>query len=364
MNARRFSARTGRPEETMSETLRDGEQIRRYLLGELGEAEMARLEDAAFMGPDGEELQALIASTENDLMDEYARGELTPGERARFEGRFLNSGRRRERVNFAAALASVGADALSMAASAVPSTSVGAASPVSVDDAARAGARPKLVSLLYHIRTASPTLKFALAACAVALAAVVVWYAADASRRRAEAARVEAERRLEEESARGEEVARAQQGAQGGRGPHEASPSPSPQTSPSPAPQRNAEPYQGGDKRRSPASAVASFTLLPGSLRGEGEGPQTLSAPKGGGPVRLRLVLDEVAIRGDVRAEVFAGERRVLSRAGLRVASSHSGGLVILDLPVAPGTYLVKIVGRAPDGGTVTTLYNFKVLSK
>ena len=226
------------------------------------------------------------------------------------------------------------------------------------------GARSKLVSLLSHITTASPALKFALAASALALAAGVVWYAADASRRRTESARVEAERRLAEEQARTEEVARAQQGARDGQEAHEASPSPSPQTNTSPAPPRNAEPYQGGDTRRSPARAVASFTLLPGSLRGEGEGPQTLSAPKGGGPVRLRLVLDEVAIRGDVRAEVFAGERRVLSRAGLRVASSHSGGLVILDLPVAPGTYLVKIVGRAPDGGTVTTLYNFKVLSK
>ncbi len=351
MNARLRFARTGRPEETMRETFRDGEQIRRYLLGELSEAEMARLEDDAFAGPDGEELQALIASAENDLMDEYARGELTPGERARFEGRFLHSGGRRARVNFAAALASAGESSSGSDAGAV-----GAAS--------RAGARSKLVSLLSYIRTASPALKFALAACALALAAVVVWYAADASRRRTEAARVETERRLAEERARLEEVARARQDARDVQGSHEASPSPSPQTNPSPAPQRNAEPYRGGDKRRSPASAVATFTLLPGSLRGEGEGSQTLSVPKGGRSVRLRLVLDEVAPRGDVRAEVFAGERKVLSRTGLRVTRSRSGALIIIDLPVSSGTYLVKIVGRAPDGGTVTTLYNFKVLLK
>jgi hypothetical protein len=343
----------------MRETLRDEEQIRRYLLGELSEAEMVQLENAAFAGPDGEELQGLIASAENDLMDEYARGKLSSDERARFEARFLNFGRRRERVNFAAALASVGEDAPSTAAGAVPPTSAGA-----VSTASRAGARSKLVSLLSHIHTASPAFKFALAACALALAAVVVWYAADASRRRTEAARVEAERRLAEERVRAEEVARAQQGAQDVQGPHEASPSPSPQTNPSPAPPPNTEPYQRGDKRRSPALAVALFTLLPGSLRGEGEGPQTLSVPKGARSVRLSLVLDEVAIRGDVRAEVLVGERKVLSRTGLRVTHSHTGGLVILDLPVSAGTYVVKIVGRASDGGTVTTLYYFKVLLK
>src|SRR3712207_9578681 len=94
----------------MKEALRDEEQIRRYLLGELSEAEMARLEDAAFAGPDGEELQGLIASAENDLMDEYARGELSPNERAQFEARFLNSERRRSRVGFAAALAAAAAE--------------------------------------------------------------------------------------------------------------------------------------------------------------------------------------------------------------------------------------------------------------
>jgi len=335
----------------MKEALQDEEQIRRYLLGELSEAEMARLEDAAFAGPDGEELQGHIASVENDLMDEYARGELSPDERARFKARFLNSERGRARVGFAAALATTAEDA--------PYSAVNV-----IGDAPPARSRSKLVSLLSSIRTTPPALKFALASCALALAAVAVWYATDASRRRTEAARAETERRLAEARARTEEAARAPQGAQDRQEPHGASQSPSPQVSPSPAPPRNVQPYQEGNARRSPAPAVASFTLLPGSLRDEGEGPQTLSVPKGGGSVRLRLVLDEVALRGDVRAEVFAGERKVLSRTGLRVARPHSGGLIILDLPVSAGTYLVKIVGRAPDGGTVTTLYNFKVLSK
>lgn len=351
MTGRRFRAGTCRPGETMRETLRDEEQIRRYLLGEQSEAEMARLEDDAFTGPGGEELQGLIASVENDLMDEYARGELTPVERVRFEARFLNSERRRTRVGFAAALAAADEGA--------PSPAVGV-----VDAEPHASARSPLISLLSYIRTASPALKFALASGVLALAAVAVWYAADASRRRTEAARVETERHLAEARARAEEAARSRQGARDRPGPHGAFPSPSPHASPSPAPPRNARPYQEGNARRSPVPAIASFTLLPGSLRGEGEGPQSLSVPKGGRSVRLRLVLDEVALRGDVRAEVFAGERKVLSRTGLRVRRSRSGSFVNLDVPVAPGTHFVKIVGRAPDGSAVTTLYNFKVLLK
>ncbi|HEX8117132.1 MAG TPA: hypothetical protein VF521_07660, partial [Pyrinomonadaceae bacterium] len=307
----------------MRESLQDEEQIRRYLLGELSEAEMTQLEDAAFAGLGGEELQGLIASAENDLMDEYARGELLPDERARFEARFLNSERRRARVGFAAALAAAREDA--------PCSAVNV-----IGDAPPARSPSTRVSLLSFIRTTPPALIFALASCALALAAVAVWYATDASRRRTEAARVEAERRLAQERASAEEVAHARQGARERQGPHEASPSPSPQTSPSPAPQRTVEPYQGDGTRRSPAPAIASFTLLPGSLRGEGDSPQTISLPRGSRFIRLRLVLDEVALRGDVRAEIFADERKVLSRAGLRVRRSHSGSLVTLDLPVAP----------------------------
>jgi hypothetical protein len=335
----------------MRETLGDEEQIRRYLLGELSEAEMARLEDDAFTGPGGEDLQSIIASVENDLMDEYARGELPSGERARFEARFLTSERRCRRVGFAAAL--------------VATEKEGQAALAGRADARPARARSTLDSLLAFLRSPSQAVKFALGSAALLVAAGLVWYALDSSHRRAEEARLKAERRLVDERARADELARAQQGAHGPQRPGELAPAPSPSASQTPKPPGNVKPLRGRHAQR--GLALATFTILPGSLRGEGDDLQTLIVPKGGRLVRLRLVLDDIVLHGDMRAEVFAGEQKILSRAKLRPRRAVTGNIITVDVPVgllAPGPYLIKLEGQTIDGGTVTTIYNFKVLLK
>ena len=73
-------------------------QTRRYLLGELDETEEIRLEDAAFA--DAETL-AFVQSIENDLIDEYVRGELSESEVVKFERRFLTSEDRRRKIEYA-----------------------------------------------------------------------------------------------------------------------------------------------------------------------------------------------------------------------------------------------------------------------
>lgn len=72
--------------------------LRRYLLGELTADECARVEDAAFA--DAETL-ALVQTTENDLIDEYARGELSAVEKHNFERMFLTSAERKTKIEFA-----------------------------------------------------------------------------------------------------------------------------------------------------------------------------------------------------------------------------------------------------------------------
>ena len=76
----------------------------KYLLGDLSEDRQVDVEDRAFA--DREVLDALEAA-EADLIDAWVRGELSPSERRAFERRFLTSPQRRNKVEFARALAKV-----------------------------------------------------------------------------------------------------------------------------------------------------------------------------------------------------------------------------------------------------------------
>lgn len=89
------------PTEKMNSENFGENSIRRYLLGELSEDEQTRVEDAAFADAD---LFSLIESVENDLIDEYARGELTADEKQNFEKMFFTSDERKKKIEFARAL--------------------------------------------------------------------------------------------------------------------------------------------------------------------------------------------------------------------------------------------------------------------
>lgn len=80
----------------------DTTQISRYLLGQLPQEEMDRIE-TRLLSETG--LFELAETVEDDVVDRYVRGELSPEERRRFERRLLPSERIRERVELARALA-------------------------------------------------------------------------------------------------------------------------------------------------------------------------------------------------------------------------------------------------------------------
>jgi len=79
----------------------DATRLRMYLLGELGEDE-ASVVETRLVGSDDvlEELRA----TEDELIEDYLRGDLPPAERTRFEAHFLASPARRARLAFLDAL--------------------------------------------------------------------------------------------------------------------------------------------------------------------------------------------------------------------------------------------------------------------
>src|SRR2546428_2270126 len=76
----------------------DDKLAKQYLLGELPESELAKIEQEYF--EDHEAFERLSAS-EDELIDAYTLGQLSSPERKRFEQRLLLSSAQRERVKFA-----------------------------------------------------------------------------------------------------------------------------------------------------------------------------------------------------------------------------------------------------------------------
>src|SRR5262245_43240629 len=72
--------------------------IRKYLLGELAEADQAALEHELLTDRDKFEQARAV---ENELVDRYARGEMSRADRERFKDHYLASPLHRERVAIA-----------------------------------------------------------------------------------------------------------------------------------------------------------------------------------------------------------------------------------------------------------------------
>jgi hypothetical protein len=85
----------------MSSNSLDKGEVAKYLLGEMSDSQQARFEESFFHNS---ELSEILSDAENDLTDQYVRGELSAHERELFEGRFLVSERRREKVELARVL--------------------------------------------------------------------------------------------------------------------------------------------------------------------------------------------------------------------------------------------------------------------
>lgn len=82
----------------MSNKREEYQEAVRYLLGDFSEAEQTSAEERFFAD---ENFSRLLDAAENDLIDEYVRGELTEKQRRNFESHFLISERRREKVRAA-----------------------------------------------------------------------------------------------------------------------------------------------------------------------------------------------------------------------------------------------------------------------
>src|SRR5688572_28396605 len=76
--------------------------LRAYLLGQLPEEQQQRVEARIFAD---EQAQEEMLAVEEDLIDDYVRGDLSASDRANFESHFLSSERRAQKESLARALA-------------------------------------------------------------------------------------------------------------------------------------------------------------------------------------------------------------------------------------------------------------------
>ncbi len=85
----------------MSETVENKDTAIRYLFDELSETERDKFEELLFSD---ENFSLFVENVENDLIDEYIRGELEFDEKRKFEKKYLTSESRHERVAIARTL--------------------------------------------------------------------------------------------------------------------------------------------------------------------------------------------------------------------------------------------------------------------
>jgi anti-sigma-K factor RskA len=303
--------------------------IARYLLGELPEEQQVEIEDRAFSD---KEYLASITAVENDLIDEYVRGELSATARQRFEARFLASAERRKRVEFAKALRTV------VSESAGPEKKV-------VRDAKRWSWRESLYAFLNGL---NPSARLAAVAAAILFVAGAAWLFVETQRLRRQVNQLQAENQsgrnlqqsLEAERKRNAELnARLDQEKQQREQTDESL-------------RQLTETTEATNP--APRPVIAALTLLPGLSRGGDQKP-SLDLSNDARLVRLQIGIDpeEQYKTFAVELRTLAG-RQVWNRENLAARTRRGTRAVGLTLPATvlkSGEYELRLRGLTESGG-------------
>ena len=259
-----------------------------YLLGTMGESQKEDLEQAFFANDDQFEL---LLAAEDDLIDGYVRGSLSPADRQAFEKNFLTTPERRQRLEFARTLF----------------THVQANPP-------KVEARVPWWKAFFSF---SPTAQLAMGAAVLALVILV-----------SQALRVQ-------QAPPAREQARVEE-------PTQNRPSPAPvESAPKPAPAET-------------ASSVLAFALSPGLTR-DGGGAKTLEIPQVTRTVQLQLNLENADYQKySVLLQTPEGED-VWKQNGLRSKGAGNAKAVFVDVPaslLSPRDYVVRVTGVNEAGAS------------
>lgn len=262
-----------------------------------------------------------MRAVENDLIDEYVRGQLSSNERAKFEEMFLANPTRAQRIDFARTLADISSKQLDTASATTNQST-----------AAIGNLFGSFVSLRSRVRV------YGLAVLIIAVLVGSLWLFVRRSSRR--------------EPVTAQQTPGSTQASSGAGPSPEAKPS---QTAESSRQESTAKEERPRDRAPAPeissANAnVATFILLPGLTRSEGERTK-LTVPPGRQSISLKLFLTEPDAK---RYRNFTAE---LSGASGTVWTANSlamrkDGSVILNFPVSrlksnTANYDLTLRGRA-----------------
>ena len=324
----------------MAADLNTEKLIAQYLLGELPEEQQVEIEDRAFAD---KEFLASITAVENDLIDEYVRGEMPDAVRRQFESLFLASAERRKRVQFAKALTQVTKESRVQKSIAAPVA-------VSWRD-----------SLEAFFRSLNPVGKFAMAAVVLVVVAGGGWLVMETWRLRNQLTTLQAEnqsrqnleQQVELQRRRNEELtARLNQEKQQREQSEEAL-------------RQLSETANANTP--APPPVIASLTLLPGISRGGGDRPSLVLAPD------ARLVRLQIGIDPEEQYKTFAvdlrsvGGQHVWTRGNLTARNGRRARSLGLTLPATalrPGEYELKLSGVTDTGATEDVGFYYFVVRK
>jgi hypothetical protein len=310
--------------------------IRRYLLGELSEAEQAALEDEYFIDPSEYDR---FCRAEDELLDAAARGALPVADRERFERSYLTNPRRRRHVMFAKALAQV-VDENRAAKPTRPQTAEGAR--IEHTDTGRSW-RSQLARLPRGLRLALSTT----AALLIVLGGA--WFVIETSRLRARLAEAlregETQRRREQTQARSLADLEAQYRQLAEER------------------ERLQAQLQAVKETTSPTSqatpATVHFALSLREFRGPGSRePRALIIPRGAEEARLRINLTEHVFPGYQVMLLTADRKEVFAIKGLSPRATRNGDVLIVGVPArkfADGDNVISLSGIS-GAGEIETL--------
>lgn len=304
--------------------------ISQYLLGELSEEQQVEIEDRAFSD---KEYLATITAVENDLIDEYVRGDLKAADRQRFESRFLASAERRKRVEFAKALRTVVSESISTEKKVVQT-----AKTWSWRD-----------SLYAFINGLNPAARLAFVAAAILLVAGAAWLFVETLRLRRQVTQLQAQSQAGQNSQQALELERKRNAELNAR-----------------LDQEKQQREQTDESLRqltetpeatkpAPPPVIASLTLLPGLSRGGGQKPN-LDLSNDAHLVRLQIGIDpeEQYKSFAVELRTLAG-RQVWNRENLAARTRRGTRAVGLTLPATvlkSGEYELRLRGLTEGGGS------------
>lgn len=327
----------------MKEEINNEGVLVRYLLGQLSEEEQQQIEQRAF---DDDKFYRQLLEVEDDLRCAYAQGTLSLAQKKLFEKRFLIFADERKRVTIAREM-------------------IAELGQAPVDDAwsvaSNQAVRKTDRSLLsWFFGSASPAMRFAMAAATLVVAAGVVWLLFETAQLRNEINRLRAERaaaeqQLEQRSAEGRARVEQLDKQLGEERDRRAQLEQELSTREEQADEQSARP------------AFIALLLAPGRIRGGGE-TKRLLLPQGVEQVRLQLELTG-DISSNYRAVVMNSEgKEVWTRTALRARRDGARPVISISIPasiLAEDDYELRLTGLDNTGQPERVdSYYFTVLKK